>query len=700
MGRKSREKRERREAGEEYSSPKKIGLQRKSTAEMILLFLIHGATYLMLATPLIVGSRYFFPYVGPKGLYLMALIEIVFFAWLILAFLSPKYRPQKNAVLFAVGAYVLILSIATLFGADPLRSFWSKFERMSGLLMWLHLFAFLVAVISVFKRKDWERFLLVSLGIAVVACFLFFVDTSGSLTAKGGSTLGNSSFLATYLLFNIYFALYLFYVFFQRAKKKIREQRESTLSISKTALVACSFIFMVITLSMSKGQAAIVSCIGGFGLIFLFWLAFQNKRPWIRRIAKAITILGFIVYISAIFLLLYPGTFVQDFYLNFRTESRPLVWQSAWQGFRERPILGWGPQNFGFVFEKNLQPWFIAHDKPNFDQAHNIVMDSLVDVGILGFLAYMSLLGSVFWVLWKKQQRSRLSFWAAAIFSALLIAHFTQNLTVFDMPASFLMFFLALGFVGSLAARGKSSSEEIKIRRVSPVVAIISIVLLGFCLNFFVYKPSLAGQGLIKALLSQSHSQRIEAYEQTMHSSLMGMYQIRTHSAGDLIKRAEKGEAYKQEFDFMSQELEKSLKTSPLDFDSRFALAKIYNAYGMLYDTTKLTRAEEILKDAIQLSPTNQRVYWEMSQTQFLLGRPDESIFYAEQSIAIDPNLAYSHLFYVNLLMIAGKNELALEKAREALESVPESQARRIKPSFKENLEQILGIEDLELDSS
>ena len=698
MGKKSRVKRERQEEEGKNPSRKTIVSQPKTIAEAILLFLVYGATYLLVLTPFVVNTRYFFPYVGPKGLYLMALIEIAFFSWIILAFLNPKYRPKKNAVLLALIGYITILILATLFGADPLRSFWSKFERMSGLLMWLHLFGFFIVSSSVFKRKHWERIFLTSLGVAVFICILFFTDTESALTAKGGSTLGNSSFLATYLLFNIYFAIYLFCSFLPEVIRKIKAKEEALSPVLKTTLVVVSFIFMLVVLGLSNGDAAIISCIGGFGLIFLFWLAFQIRRLWIRKIGKILVVLGFIVYVSTVFLLLYPESFVQKYYLNFRGRARPIVWQSSWEGFKERPILGWGPQNFGFVFQENLQPWIIANDKPNFDQAHNVVIDNLVDAGALGFIGYLSLFGSVFWVLWKRHRKSKLAFWTAAIFSTVLIAHFTQNLTVFDMPASFLMLFFVIGFSGSLALNDKEQNDKIQTKRISPTVVILSILLFGFCFNYFVYKPMLADQGVIKTLASQTHIQRMEAYEQALHSSPMGIYQTRTHLIGRLLQRAEKGDAIEEEFDFISQELERSLSLSPLDYDSRLAAGKLYNFYGSLFDRAKLIRAEEVLNEAIQLSPINQRAYWEMSKTYFLLSMPDESISYAEQAIAIDPNLVYSYLFYVNLLNIQNKHELAIEKAREALIIVPEWQARKIKPSFKENLEDILGIEDLGVD--
>ncbi|MBU3918306.1 hypothetical protein KKC63_00120, partial [Patescibacteria group bacterium] len=88
MGKKSREKRERRgkiedqsmESSQEYFNSEAIATNR-TVLESICLFIIRWSVYLMLFIPLLVDGHSFFPYVGPKGLYLMGLIEIAFFFW-------------------------------------------------------------------------------------------------------------------------------------------------------------------------------------------------------------------------------------------------------------------------------------------------------------------------------------------------------------------------------------------------------------------------------------------------------------------------------------------------------------------------------------------------------------------------------------------------------------------------------------------
>src|SRR3989304_7549739 len=114
-----------------------------------------------------------------------------------------------NALTISIDFFVLISIIASVFGVDFTRSFWSTFERMTGLITFLHLFAFYIVLTSVFKeRKYWERILTVSILIGVL--LVFYVSTSTDPTARGGGTLGNTSFMSAYLVFDIFFALILF----------------------------------------------------------------------------------------------------------------------------------------------------------------------------------------------------------------------------------------------------------------------------------------------------------------------------------------------------------------------------------------------------------------------------------------------------------------------------------------------------------
>jgi hypothetical protein len=165
----------------------------------ILVNTIRFFSYLILFTPLILSSKFFFPFVGPKSLYFFAISEIIFFLWLILIFIDSRYRPKINALLIALSIYLFIFIFASIFGVNFSYSFWSKYERMTGILMHLHLFAFFLVLSSTFKEEDFKKLFGFSNFVAILASWIALANLKNP-TMRGGGTIGNESFLGTYLL--------------------------------------------------------------------------------------------------------------------------------------------------------------------------------------------------------------------------------------------------------------------------------------------------------------------------------------------------------------------------------------------------------------------------------------------------------------------------------------------------------------------
>jgi hypothetical protein len=170
----------------------------------ILVNTIRLFSYLILFTPLVLSSKFFFPFVGPKSLYFFAISEIIFFLWLILIFIDARYRPKINPLLVVLSIYLFIFILASIFGVNFSYSFWSKYERMTGILMHLHLFAFFLVLSSTFKEEDFKKFFGFSIFVAILASWIALANLKNP-TMRGGGTIGNESFLGTYLLFNVFF---------------------------------------------------------------------------------------------------------------------------------------------------------------------------------------------------------------------------------------------------------------------------------------------------------------------------------------------------------------------------------------------------------------------------------------------------------------------------------------------------------------
>jgi len=691
MGRKSREKRTRRAQWQKEILAEKYPKGFQSKLELIFIRIICGATYLMLLTPLVVSKRFFFPFVGPKGLYLMALIEVVFFAWLVLAIYFPKYRPKKNLLFLSLATFIIILTLATIFGADPSRSFWSKFERMSGLLMWFHLFAFFVAGSSVFKKRDWLKIFIFSILVAIITCFLFWAEQAGGTelpVARNGSTLGNSSFFATYLLFNLFFSIYLFLA--------LRKLKDFTFLLIKSARNACmviavlGFVIMFFSLMFSTGRAAILAFFGAIGLLLLLYLAFEIKKKNLRLLGRIALVISIMIFIVGIVSLHWYQSPTQEWFAERANRSRQAIWQNVWQGFKEQPILGWGPQNFPFVFNKFFNSKFYLSEEygpdVRFDQAHNIIMDNLADAGILGLAGYLSIFGACFWLLWRQYYKKRIDFWTASIPTVLLVAHLTQNLTVFDMPASFLMLFLTFGFVSSVSAEAVSPSEKLgKSKKGTGNILFLSLVLVFLFLSlfYFVIKPAKGNMGAIKIMMARNYEERVLAYEQALHSSPSGIYQIRVHLAQNLLAMVQANTAKIGDFEIIIHELERSIKSAPLDYFSYLTLGRVYGIYGET-DEDKLKRGEEVLEMAVGLSPTKQEGYWELAKIKVKLGKNNEAIVLLEKAIELEPRVPRSHYLMVSFAKYMGNQELIEQKVKEAIKIMP-ALAPEIERILKEN---------------
>lgn len=692
MGKQSRAKKERREIGE--IKPKKEPSE--SGLVSLCLYIIKGATYLSLFTPLIVSQNFFFPFVGPKSLFFMALAEVIFFTWLILIINAPKYRPRLNVLTIFLVLYLIVLILSSVFGANFSNSFWSKPERTTGLLMWFHLFAFFLAISSTFqKRKDWQIIFAISIFVAVILSFITFFSTNPSM--KGGATIGNDSFLGTYLIFNLFFALYL--ILTPNQKFGVRQQIYSGLF----------FLIMFVGLFLSGARAAKISFLGGLFLLFFLYLIFLPKKNSLKMLGKILLLGSVIVALILGFFLFQSDSIVQQKFIALASRARLVVWEKAWKGFLERPWFGWGPENFDFVFTKYFNPCMFLSECGGeiwFDRAHNIIFDTLVATGIFGLLSYLGIFLSVFYLLWKRyfQQKQPLvedkkiqesasfgvstppgaedsqggKFWTVGIFTALLIAYFVQNLTVFDMISSYLMFFLVLGFVAAIVTPRETFSLP---KTVSPNLLLSSLILILFCISFFFFiiQPAKTDHYVISALKAPPASEeQLNFYKKTLKASPWGKYQIRDFfgqrileiSQSDEISKVS-AESFKAEIDFVIEELEKSIKESPLDFRSHLKLGQLYNVYAILLEPTKALEAERVLMRAIELSPINQQAYWALAQTRLYQGKTEEAISLAEKALLLEPKVFQSHYVIIQIAKITGDEELVKEKIEEALKINP-----------------------------
>jgi O-antigen ligase len=627
---------------------KKLRQNKNQGIEKTCLSIIKIGVYLILFTPLIVNRLSFFPFVTPKTIYFRILVDIILAFYIILALYIPRYRPKINFILISVFIFAAVMVLTSILGINFERSFWSTFERMTGIFTFFHLFAFLIIITSVFKkREDWDKILILSILTGVILCF--HITAGSSVSSRGGGTVGNTSFMAAYLLFNIFFA-----IIFLLEKKTFGWRIFSGISL---------VIFFPILFASSARGATTAFFLGLF-LIFMGYLVFSEKKK-LRIIG--ISIILFLMALVIILAILQPP-FVKGRIDKLLKEMNPrfVVWQKAWKGFLERPIFGWGPENFNVVFVKFFNPcMFIGSECGGevwFDRAHNIVFDTLVTMGVAGLASYLFIFASAVFGLLKAYLKKREDTFPFLGIMSLLIIYFFQNLFVFDMISSYAIFFLTLGFACFLIQKEELSSEPVKELSDSAfkkfiqgkfgkyLIFILVAIFIVPVLYFGNIQPAFSAADVVKMILSnEGVAKKTELFEEALNT-YMEKYEIREQFSQKIYESvfnsAEDKEALKTAFTIAEEQMAESTRENPIDFRPHLFLGRLYSGdYLATGDKEKLDLAEKTIQKSIELSPTNQQGYWYMTEVRSAQGNRQGSYDMFQKAIDLEPRLGLSHWY-------------------------------------------------------
>ena len=171
-------------------------------------------------------------------------------------------------------------------------------------------------------------------------------------------------------------------------------------------IVCAGVIFLADLLTFSRG--------GYIGLLFglsAFFISIFFQQSWKKHTEKFILGLIFlgIILISPV------GTrlFSSFSYTDGSNVERVRLWQGATASIRERPIAGVGLGNYPLFIKPSA-----SYREPIY--VHNLFLDSLVEIGLVGFFFFMALLFSSLYAAWSAWRRKK-SLFALACFSSLIL---------------------------------------------------------------------------------------------------------------------------------------------------------------------------------------------------------------------------------------------------------------------------------------
>ena len=634
-----------------------------------LKLVILGGIFGVLFIPFIVADNQFFPFITGKGFVFRIGVELLFVLWMILALRDRSYLPKFSWITGAILIFIGIIALADIFGENPYKSFWSNFERMEGLISLIHFLFYYFVVSSMLKTaKLWTTFLNVSVVASVIMAIYGFFQLAGELVINQGGvrvdgTFGNATYLAVYMLFNMFFAVFLF----ARAKGNMYLK----------AAYAIAFVLQGIILYHTATRGTILGLIGGMVVAGLLIALFAkgNKKARLSGLAVLVVILAMIGGFFAV----RNADFVKESQTlarfadldteGIKSQGRYFVWPMAWKGFKERPILGWGQENFSYVFNKNYDPRMYKHEQW-FDRTHNIFLDWLVVGGILGFLGYLSLYAALLFYLWRGKNNFTLI--DKSILTGLISAYVFQNIFMFDNLISYVMFFSLLAFVHTMSTEGRepikwvskfTSNKVIGERVVTPLI----LVALVFSLYFANVKPIQANRSLIKAINigNSTPAKSVEDMKKVFSYNTFGSSEAREQFLSLIPVFTSQGVAPEVRNEFIAlakEELKKQVDETPLDTRYLLFTGSVFSQIGEAKES--ITYFER----AIETSPNKQNVYFALGAAYIAIGKTEypKALETFKKAYDLEPNYPEAAIIYGLGAIYSGDNELAAELFKKA----------------------------------
>lgn len=606
----------------------------------------------------IIATSLFFPYITGKNFMFRFLVAIAGGAWLGAALLNPAYRPKRSWVLYAMTAFVVAIGIADTFGVNPAKSLWSNYERMDGWITLAHLFVFFVVAFSLFTKEIWKRWWQTSVAVSTIVGLhgLLQLLQIATISTQSGTrvdgTFGNATYMGIYLMFHVFLAAMLLADEWQKRPVGNR----TGVALLYGGVIVLNSVILVFT----STRGAILGLIGGAALATFLFLVRAGSKKWLAYAA-----VGFCVLV--LFGGLVRAQKDSDWVKNIEPLQRLSIMSfsertitsrfmnigMAIEGFKERPILGWGQENYALVFDKYYNPEMYAQE-PWFDRVHNVIFDWLVAGGIIGLLTYLSLYATSLWALWRGSVFSVLD---QSILTGLLAGYFFYLLFTFDNIMSYIMFTAVIAYIAARTSEKAEllSSKALVPYKAAPLVALAAVFVVGASVWGANASAYAANRTLIQGLSPQQGgvAVNLEKFKEALAYDSFGTQEVREHlsqTAAQIGGMAEAPAEIKKAFyDLAITEMQKQSDEVPESARFPFFL-------GILKDTFRDHEgARAALQKAHENSPGKQAIIFQLAMNAIARGNPAEATTLLEQAYQSAPEYREAATLYALALVSSGQ---------------------------------------------
>lgn len=570
-----------------------------------------------------------------------------------------------------------IFLLSTIFSQEPYFSFWGSPYRSGGFLNFGFYIIFAVLAFLLIKTKDWQKIWDFSIIIGIFVSFIAVFQQYGLFdkalipySYRPPSTIGGPIFLAIYLLLLCFLCL----GFFINQKKILK----------RIFYCFAIILFLFTAIFITQTRAVMIGFFAGFCYFFLAYpITYNVKKHWNKKLLFLKIFAGIILILSA-YGVYYVNNhtikelpqFVQENKFLKTTiqrvsiksalqDSRISGWQVSWEALKNKPILGYGMENFAQGFDEYYNPSLpkITQTLGStgsgwWDRAHNFIFDISVTAGLPALIIYICLFGTLFFQLQKLKHIKRNQenvkentdiIADIPVYHAIqagFIGYFTANFFSFDTFSTYLISFMLIAFVLHLIlSKGSVGRSEVPTISRGPNSAALNIVwkklqknrnitilLIFLCVIWFIWtcniKPFQINTDINAALYQAKNNdcekaiQRMEKISKTntFLNNYLGLKYISI--IGDCIKN-ENTETEQILAQRATEILKKNIEIRTT-YTRNWLLLGIYTNY-LIEKQTNLEIKEKLKQEADyyferanQLSPKRQEILIEWVKTDFM----------------------------------------------------------------------------------
>jgi len=310
------------------------------------------------------------------------------------------------------------------------------------------------------------------------------------------ATIGNSGLLAAYLLMNIAIAGYL-----------------ASTNVHYRLLYLCAGAVNLLALFFAQNRSSVVGLIAGtlIGTVIFATVSNKSKKKWIAT-ALALSVACVVVGATALIRAFQTSTIASQLPGVLQRlaitnpagsdETRTLQWRAAIEGFRDRPLLGYGLENHNLVWAEHFDPDIYRLSTDVYDRTHNQYLEVLATGGAVGIIAFLGIWLAIGMTLVRAFRAGRMSAPAVAVLWGLQIAYAIYLFFWFVDLNSTMLWIVIAALVASRATVGsvvlEATSNDPQPAAPRPWLAYGAIVLLLVCIYREDYAPMVANRAIAR----------------------------------------------------------------------------------------------------------------------------------------------------------------------------------------------------------